>query len=59
MKGSIKMFEVRMNLPGCFKITGFKYKVYKVHVVHEDETYFLIYNEGKWQWVNANRTCPA
>lgn len=53
------MFEVRMNIPGCFKCTGHKYKVYKVHVVHEDETYFLIYNAGKWQWVNANRTCPA
>lgn len=53
------MFEVRMNLSGCFKCTGPKYKVYKVHVVHEDETYFLIYNAGKWQWVNANRTCPA
>lgn len=50
-----------MNIPGCFKCTGPKYKVYKVHVVHEDETYFLIYNYNawKWQWVNANRTCTA
>lgn len=53
------MFEVHWNLPGCFRITGPKYKVYKVHVVHEDETYFLIFYAGKWKWINANETWPA
>lgn len=53
------MFEVRISLPGLLKCTGTKYKVYKVHVVSEDETYFLIYKEGEWQWVDANTTCPA
>lgn len=54
------MFQVHYGNPKwCYKITAPKYTVYKIHVVHENETYFLLYVGGKWIWVNANETCPA
>lgn len=54
------MFKVHWGNPkGCFKITAPVHTVYKVHVVTSDETYFLLYAFGKWQWVNANETVPV